>query len=407
MRRVSGVAEPRWWRRPGTRAIAGAVLLDLAISPLFAWDVFTDDLGDELGLGASALAGVFSLALAAYTVAVLLGGRAADVHPPRRLAVAVALGCVAGLLGCAVAPSGTVLVLGFATFAASTGTGYVVAIRVAGTIARRRGLAVGLVVSAYAGGTVVVAPLAAALLDHVGRGWTFTLLAAGIGALVLAAAALVPATKPPPSPATARTGPRTARPTRPSYGRTVPALWAVFALGSAPGLAAFGNAGDLAGPQVVGLAIPLLSVGNFAGRLVAGPASDRIGRPLSLHLDAAVLVLTCGLLAADGGAGAVATALFVLGMQYGALSVLVPAATADAVAPERFGTSFGRVFTGLGCAGLAAPVAAAVCADLVGWQATYLGFAGLAFLAWVTLACSTPGRLRGDPVDSVRKASDA
>lgn len=406
MRRVSGVAVPRWWRRPRSRALAGAVLLDLAISPLFAWDVFTDDLGHELGLGASALAGVFSLGLAAYTVAVLLGGRAADAHPPRRIAVVVALGCVVGLLGCAVAPSGAMLILGLATFAASTGTGYVVAIRVAGTVAVRRGLAVGLVVSAYAGGTVVVAPLAAALLDHVGRGWTFTLLAAGVGALVLGAAALVPATTRTPSPATARTRPPTAGPTRPSYARTIPALWAVFALGSAPGLAAFGNAGDLAGPEVVGLAVPLLSVGNFAGRLVAGPASDRIGRPLSLHLNAAVLVLTCGLLAWDGGVGAVATALLVLGMQYGALSALVPAATADAVPPESFGTSFGRVFTGLGCAGLAAPVAAAVCADRVGWQATYLGFAGLACLAWVTLACSTPGRLREKPLDSARRTSE-
>ena len=31
------------------RAIVGAVLLDLAVSPLFAWDVFTDSLRRDLG----------------------------------------------------------------------------------------------------------------------------------------------------------------------------------------------------------------------------------------------------------------------------------------------------------------------------------------------------------------------
>ncbi|MGH8868125.1 MAG: MFS transporter [Actinomycetes bacterium] len=370
---MSGVADPRWWRRSGPRAVAGAVLLDLAVSPVFAWDVFTGDLGRELGLGASALASVFSVGLASFTAAVLLGGRAADSVAPRRLAVYVAGGCVVGLLGCAVASSAVVLVLGFAVFAASTGAGYATAVRVAGTVAVRRGLAVGLVVSAYAGGTVVVAPVAAALLDSVGRGGTFAVLAAVVGALVLCAVPLVPGT----------VRAHAARPAPPQRvrGRTIPALWTVFGLGSAPGLAAFANAGDLAGAAVAGLAVPLLSLGNFAGRLVAGPASDRFGRPRALHVNAGVLVLTCGLLATGQGEGTVTAALLVLGLQYGALSALVPAATADAVPPESLGATFGVVFTGWGCAGLAAPVAAAVCADRVGWPAAYLGFTGVAAMA--------------------------
>lgn len=38
------------------RALTGAVLLDLAASPLFAWNVFTDDLHRELGASAALLA---------------------------------------------------------------------------------------------------------------------------------------------------------------------------------------------------------------------------------------------------------------------------------------------------------------------------------------------------------------
>ena len=73
------------------RAITGAVLLDLAVSPLFAWDVFTDALGRELQAGGTALARVFSVGLVAFMAAVVLGGRIADRVPPRRLAVVAAV----------------------------------------------------------------------------------------------------------------------------------------------------------------------------------------------------------------------------------------------------------------------------------------------------------------------------
>ena len=87
------------------RAIAGAVLLDLAVSPLFAWDVFTGSLGRDLGAGEALLAGVFSVGLLAFMLGVLAGGRAADSVSPRRLALITLGGTVLGLLGSAVASS--------------------------------------------------------------------------------------------------------------------------------------------------------------------------------------------------------------------------------------------------------------------------------------------------------------
>ncbi|GAA4763478.1 hypothetical protein [Actinomycetospora chibensis] len=64
------------------RAVTGALLLDLAVSPLFAWDVFTDVLRWELGATDTALAGVFSVGLVAFMAAVVLGGRLADRAAP-------------------------------------------------------------------------------------------------------------------------------------------------------------------------------------------------------------------------------------------------------------------------------------------------------------------------------------
>jgi hypothetical protein len=70
------------------RAIVGAVLLDLAVSPLFAWDVFTDSLRRDLGTDDTLLAGVFSVGLLTFMVDVEevdrehAGGLRAQELPP-------------------------------------------------------------------------------------------------------------------------------------------------------------------------------------------------------------------------------------------------------------------------------------------------------------------------------------
>ncbi|MBN9098747.1 MAG: MFS transporter [Pseudonocardia sp.] len=362
------------------RVVTGAVLLDLAVSPLFAWDVFTDSVGRDLGAGDTLLAAVFSVGLVAFMAGVLVGGRLADVVAPRRLALVTLVGTVAGLLGCAAATSVLALVLAFGVvLGGSTGLGYATAVRVAGTVASRRGLALGLVVSAYALGTAVLAPVASALLFTVGRGSTFVLVAGLMGGVLAVAAVLVPA-DPPEQHAPGRRS-------RGRPGRAVVALWAAFGLGAAPALAAFAQAGDLAGTSdAVASAVGALAVGNVAGRLVAGPLSDRTGRSAALHGTCAMLLVAC-LPLALGARGPVAfAALLLLGTQYGALSALVPAATADVVPGERFGTAYGVVFTGWGVAGLLAPVVAAAGAADIGYPGVYGYFLVVAVLSWGCVA---------------------
>ena len=374
------------------RALTGAVLLDLAVSPLFAWDVFTDPLRRDLQADDTALAGVFSVGLVAFMAAVVLGGRIADRVSPRRLAVAAAVGMVAGLLGSAAANSATTVVLAFGILVGTaSGLGYATAVRVAGTVRSGRGLALGIVVSAYAIGTAALAPVAAALLSALGRAATFALLAGGLGILLVVAAVLVPGTAP---------GRRRAKgpDDRPRRRAPVAALWLVFGLGSAPALAAFAQAGQVAGKASgEALAVTLLNVGNFAGRLVAGPLSDRIGRVAALHGNAALLVLACVPLALGGGGPVALVALLVLGTQYGALCALAPAATSDVTPPERFGTTFGLVFTGWGLAGLLAPVAAAALAPALGFDGVYLAFIAVAAVAWASVgAYNRTVAARGD-----------
>ena len=49
------------------RGLAGAVLADLAVSPMFAWDIFAGAFAHRLGAGASSLTLVFSVGLACFT----------------------------------------------------------------------------------------------------------------------------------------------------------------------------------------------------------------------------------------------------------------------------------------------------------------------------------------------------
>jgi MFS family permease len=345
--------------------------------------VFTEPLRRELGAGPTALTTVFSVGLAAFMTGVLVGGRVADSIAPRRMALGAAVGTVAGLLGSAAASSGVVLVLSFGVvLGGTTGLGYATAVRVAGTMRSGRGVALGLVVSAYAIGTAVLAPVAATLLLVVGRSWTFVLLALVLGAIVLTAAVLLPDEA-------AATAPAAETPTtdRQTPRGPVMALWLAFGLGSAPALAAFAHAGQLAGATAsAAVAVTLLNIGNFVGRLIAGPASDRMGRRATLHANSALLVVACVPLALGVDGPLALVTLFLLGTQYGALSTLTPSFVSAAVPCPRLGSIFGRVFTGRWFSGVLAPVAASALAVVTGFGIAYAGFIVVAAVSWTCVA---------------------
>ena len=364
------------------RPIAGAVLLDLAVSPLFAWAVFTPRLSRELGVDQPALATVFSVGLAAFTVGVLVGGRLADRMAPRRLATICLVGTVAGLAGSSIATSVTTLALTFGiTLGGCTGVGYATAVRVAGTAASRRGLGLSLVVSAYAAGTMVLAPTVTVLLHAFSRTTTMLILAGLAGVLLAVSVYLLP-----PQVTGGDSAQAPLRRPGPFPRAKVVALWVIFCLGSAPALAAFAQAGELVGnPRATTVAVAMLSAGNLTGRLIAGPLSDRIGTSPALHGNVALLALACLPVALGATGTPVLVSLLLLGTQYGALSALVPAATASAVPAQRFGATYGLVFTGWGLAGLVAPIAAASAADSVGVNGLSRVALGMAVLTWTAV----------------------
>lgn len=359
------------------RAVAGALLLNLAVSPLFIWNVFSNALAQELAVSPGHASLAFSVGLAAFSVGVLGGGPLADRLAPRALAIAAAIGGAGGLALAAMAPSLALVILGFGVIqGVAVGLGYATAVHVAGMI--NRGIVMALVVSAYGAGSALLAPVAAGLLDAYGRTPALLTCAALTGLVALMAAILLPGG----STRRAAIAQSSTQPTTERPRLVVGLLWLTFGLGSAPGLAAFAFAGDLSRGAAAG-AVAALSLGNFGGRLIAGWLADRLGMARTLHLFYLLLVVACLPLWAGLNEVAGLAALLAVGTQYGALSTLVPLATRAAVPAAVFGRVFGVVFSAWGLFGLGAPAVAAMLLSSGGAAQAATAMLGCAVLGWL------------------------
>lgn len=360
---------------PGTvRLVAAGVVADLAVGTLFAWSLVAPRVVADVGAPPGSGPAVFALALGVFTVVLLGVGRLLARVGPRRLLLAAALaaGAGLGLTAAGEAPGTPWLGIGL-LFGAANGAAYGVALALAARVpAARRGTASGLVVGAYAAGPVLLGLVSPHVLPTVGWRTCLAVLAVLVAGLVGLAAALAPGG--------AGERQRHDRVEEPVDWTTVGALCVLFAGGAAPGLVVFAAAAPFAAarglePGAVGAAVSLLAAGNLAGRLGAGWWSDRVGRLRALAAALAATAVAIAGLAGASAPGVVLTGLLVVGLAYGALSALVPAATADRVGVRAFPAVYGRVFAAWGCAGLLAPLLGGRLTDVGGPQAGLLWLA--------------------------------
>jgi MFS family permease len=370
---AGGIRSP--WRRP----LLAGVVANLAAGTLFGWSLVAQPAAQALGMSGGGAAAVFASAIVVFAAVLLVLGPVQRLAEARRLLrVAAGLGS-GGLLLAATSQHPLLLWLGVALlFGAANGLAYGVSTALVARLPpSRRGTATGLVVAAYAAGPVLLGLLAPPLLDAVGWRPSLGGLAVVVGGLLAGAAQLVPDTD-----AVAEGRTHSGRVPR----RDVVLLWVVFAGGTAPGLMLFAHATALAEDRelslrAAGLAVSALAAGNLSGRLIAGAWSDRIGRVPALAGALTTGAVSIGVLAVPTPSPVVLVCFLGTGLAYGAVSALVPAATADRVAPAVFATAYGRIFTGWGCAGLLAPVAGGLLVRLAAQDPALLGLAALPLIA--------------------------
>lgn len=140
-------------------------------------------------------------------------------------------------------------------------------------------------------------------------------------------------------------------------------LFIMFFIGSSAGLVFIGvaaNLGKEALKEMAFLAVVVLSIGNSAGRVIAGIISDKIGRLWTLFFDnvfqcAVILILYKLTQQAGGSWWMILLIVFLIGMNYGANQTIFPATCKDYFGIRNFGHNYGFLFVAFGTAGLVMP----------------------------------------------------
>jgi predicted MFS family arabinose efflux permease len=381
-------------RTGAARVLLALGLLMVALGLFHAWSVFVLSLEERLDLSRTAVSGVYSVATATFTLAMLGGHRVLWRLPPAAVASGAALLAAAGL---ALAASGSVvgLCLGYGgLFGAANGLGYVFALQAAGVVLPDRpGLATSLVVTAYALGSALLAPLLEVGIRELGVLPALWVAAACTGAVALAQLGLLAGLDLGAAPASDGGSAPTGEP-----ALTMWVLWSGFLLGAAAGLLALAHAAAVVadiggGPSAAAVGVTLIAGGNALGRLGGGWLAD--------HVDPRELLVAAGALEGVGLLAAatvpvvavVLPALTVVGLGYGAMSSLYPVMTGRLYGAQDLARRYGRVFTAWGLAGLTAPLMAGALFDLAdGYRLALLLASAAALGAALVARLLPPGR---------------
>jgi len=335
---------------------------------------------------------VFSGTPLGYGVGMLVGGRLADLLPPRRLCWAAIALFTVGLAIAFLLPSGFTFVVFYAMLGLGIGGG----LAMAGSLAAgaylfptRVGAVGGALTATYAAGGLIQLPIATQLAPALG--WLAALRVLGVASAVVAALLLLllPAV---PRPLRAHVEERV------TLGRLFvrPRVWTGFllqALSASVGTYAFLTIAGYAREHGLGLAVAtgavtVAAAGNVLARAAAGAASDRFGVDAVLLAVLGSNLLAAGVFAAGGSSvfgvvlGSVAA-----GAGFGGTAGLNSKA-GSLSAPDAPNTSFGVHFAGFSVGALAGPlVGSAMGGGALSWLA--VGAPSLVGLAVVLARAAT------------------
>ncbi|MEP7207538.1 MAG: MFS transporter [Casimicrobiaceae bacterium] len=350
---------------PSSRAVVAASLQNLASGGLYAYSVLLPAFETGSGIGRADASLIFSLATVAFLAGVWVAARIGRRASARGLCTTGSAAMIVGLAWCAWAPSYVNLLIGYSVvYGVGVGVGYAGALAmVAQAPLERRGWASGIVVAAFALGSVAWARAYAASIVGLGLAATLVLAALAIvvlGALAWAIAGPPRRTEVAAAKATFSTSADVGAPVRPWARSSLVTLWLAFFAGASGGLAVISQATALAGATAPGdaagtWAAMAVGLGNGAGRLAGGASADHCAPHRLLAAIALTMAVALGALAIGSGAAPAWLWLALIAIGYGALSAAVPAVLMHALPVQAFAGSYARTFTAWGCAGLLAP----------------------------------------------------
>ena len=386
----------RWWR------VVGGLLMNLALGSLYAWSVFVAPLEKEFGWKRADTSVVFTWAVVVFALSFIIAGRLQDKLGPFKVSITGCILLTAGFLLSAKTTSLTYLIICFGVIVGiGNGFGYATPIPVmAKWFQDKRGLAVGLAVAGYGGGSAIFGPMASLwLIPTYGWRTTFTILGAIFFVMTLVGAFLLhnpPAGYSVPgwAPASKPKSLATTYEFTPGETLRTPAfyfMWVAYALGTAAGLMVisqlipFAKSMKIPGEALAAIGLVVGAVGNASGRILSGWMSDGLGRLNVLRLMIGVSAVAMPILYLTGGnVGMLYVMVFIVYWCYGTQLSVNAATTSDFWGTKNAGINYGMLFTSWGVAGIVGPRIGARLFDInKNYEAAFYWAGGLAVVALI------------------------
>jgi MFS transporter, OFA family, oxalate/formate antiporter len=383
----------RWWR------LLGAILMTLALGTLYAWSVFVTPLEHEFGWKRTQTSTVFMLAVVTFAASLLLAGKLQDHFGPFWISLTGSVLISLSFFLFAHTSSLRYLFFSYGVLGGiGNGFGYSTVVPVmAKWFPDKTGLATGLALAGYGGGSAVFGTLANLFLfPHFGWRASCVILG-GIFLVMTASGAFL--LRNPVIKKQAIGGPTL----RMAAGRyhfgpgevlRTPSfylLWLGFGLGSTAGLMVisqlipFARSQGISSATLATLGLVIGAGGNVTGRILSGWLSDLLGRLNTLRVVLAVLSVSMPALYSVGTRMTeLYVLIFIVYFCYGTQASVNASTASDFWGTRHAGTNYGLLFTAWGFAGILGPTIGGVLFDKYrNYGAAFYSGAGLAVVALI------------------------
>ncbi len=371
----------------------------------YSFGAFFDPMAEEFGTGSGATSAVFAITTFVYFTLGLVSGRAVDRFGPRPLLLVGAVVMAAGLL---LTSRVNNLTLGYVTYGTGVGVGvacaYVPMVATVGAwFERRRALALAVAVTGIGLGTLLMAPLAAWLIDRTGWRDTYVIFGLASAAVLLVSALL--AARPPAPAADATTIPLSKAVRMPPFRWLYLsalllslALFVPFVF-----LPPFAEEQGISKVSAAGL-VGIIGAASVGGRLGLGILGGALGTVRVYQMTIFCLGLSFFVWLVAGGSYAFLVVFAVLmGTAYGGFISLAPAVAAEKFGPAGLGGLLGALYTSAAVGGLLGPPIAGMIIDSAGYRPTIALAMVMGLLAFAALlplsrgASAVPARVTEVP----------
>ncbi len=408
----------------GWTVVLAGTGINLALGILYTWSIFKGAITDSIAAGgetafnwdAASINDPYAVACLAFAVSMILAGKCQDKLGPRITCILGGLMVGAGFVWISQTTSYWAWVLGFGVLA-GTGIGFGYSSATPPALKwfppAKTGLIAGIVVSGFGLASVYIAPLAKYLLAEFGLqqsmmyfGFAFVVVVTGFALFIANPPEGYQAE--PNAKSLSNAAALQALDLKPSQlfsqGKFY-TLWLCFFIGSGAGLMVIGSAKGLAKAslgEMAFLVVVVMSIGNAAGRLVAGGVSDKIGRATTLFIMLALqaLLMFAAIPVLSGAAAnPVLVTLLVTGMvfNYGTNLALFPSFAKDLWGMKHFGMNYGILFSAWGVGAFALVRISEMLKVKTGSMESSFIVAGVLLLVGAMMALSLrPGKVAGE-----------